>query len=215
MQTLRSSVPLGSLVTAILGFVFLGMACCACVFPMTMLSGAVEERDWSAVALTLALPLIIGGFTGIAGALMLLWGMRPLIARLRLARPEVAVSATQLRPGESFQLTYRQALKGTVNVERFQVSLILREWVSYRRGTTTYTDTYDHTISSQEFPGRRYEAGETIDMRCTLRIPEDAMHSFDAYHNKLRWFLQIHVQVSGWPDFKDEYPLVVVAERAG
>jgi hypothetical protein len=46
-----------------------------------------------------------------------------------------------------------------------------------------------------------------------LTIPLDAMHSFSAYRNRLTWQIRVQVSTPGWPDFKQDYPVTVLAER--
>ena len=37
----------------------------------------------------------------------------------------------------------------------------------------------------------------------------DAMHTFEAPHNKVLWAVHVHGEIGGWPDVEDEFPLVV------
>jgi hypothetical protein len=41
-----------------------------------------------------------------------------------------------------------------------------------------------------------------------LRIPRDAMHTFEAPHNKVIWTLKVQGDVKWWPDFEYEFPML-------
>ncbi len=145
---------------------------------------------------------------------LLVWSLGPLIAGLKVTRPEVSVSSTAVRPGDSFSFSFRQAFKSAAEVKRASLQLVLRETAIYRRGTNTYTATHEVVAQQFETQPRRFEAGEVFSEQRLLEIPPDAMHTFAAAHNKLRWIVKVQIGVSGWPDFKEEYEVQVLPERS-
>jgi hypothetical protein len=181
------------------------------------LQGEGGTGGTSAGMLSAALSAVIGlafllPFAAV-GLGLLVWAIWPWIASLRVARPQVSISNDQLRVGEEFGLVYQQSFKSAVDVNRFAIQLVLHESATYRRGTNTYTATYDHVIQQLDLPARHFDAGEVFAQRQTLAIPPNAMHSFSAYRNRLSWLIRLHVSIPGWPDFKQDYPVTVLAER--
>jgi hypothetical protein len=45
-------------------------------------------------------------------------------------------------------------------------------------------------------------------------MPQDTMHSFEAANNKIRWELEIHGSIKGWPDVKESFKINVVPGAA-
>ena len=145
---------------------------------------------------------------------LLAFAVWPWIARARVSTPEVSVSNTSLRVGGEFSLTYQQTFKSAIEVKRILFQLIFRETATYQRGTDTVTVHHDNAIQEFEIPGRRFEAGETFRDQRRLQIPPQAMHTFLAPRNKLQWMIKAKVEMAGWPDFNEDYPITVLAERA-
>jgi hypothetical protein len=146
---------------------------------------------------------------------MLAWVFWPAIVGMRIARPEVAVSSDALRVGEEFTFAYRQLLKRAADLRRVAIEFVFRETAIYRRGTDTVTVTHETPIETFERDGKYFGAGETLSEELALRVPADGMHTLDAPRNKLQWFVKVHVEIAGWPDFKEEYEIPVIPERVG
>lgn len=163
------------------------------------------------VMLSLLFPLVSLLFVAI-GIGLLVFAVRPLIAAARVNKPEIALSNASPRIGEDLVLTYRQTFKRATDVASIALQLIFRESATYQRGTDSVTVTDDKVIQQFDYPGRRYEAGEPFNVRREVRIPDDAMHSFTATHNKLLWFIRAQIKMQGWPDFVEEYALTVLPE---
>jgi hypothetical protein len=149
---------------------------------------------------------------GIALAVGACW---PLIIGTKLAPAEAHVSSTTLRPGEEFSFSYRQKVRRPVDVQRATYSLVLRESATYRQGTDTTTVTHEELAFQWDGLARSYEAGEEIGTDQKLRIPESAMHTFEAARNKLQWFVKVDLDSVGWADVKEAYEVRVLPERLG
>lgn len=151
-----------------------------------------------------------------AGGLGLIaWGLRPAVARMRLAAPEMSISSSRLRVGEEFSVSYRQEWKRGADVDRVLFQLVLRETVRYSEGTETVTDTHSNVMEHFESTGRHFGAGEMINDRYAFRIPEAGMHTFTpSGDNRIEWFVRVCIEMSRWPDFTREYQITVLPEMA-
>lgn len=136
-----------------------------------------------------------------------------LMARARVARPDLDISNPSPRIGETFTVHHRQAFKTTAQVERIAVELVFHESATYRRGTDTYTKTHEQIVDYIDHPARHFEAGETFQDHYQFTIPPDGMHSFSGNNNKLTWFIRITVDIANWPTYVEEFPIDVRAER--
>lgn len=87
------------------------------------------------------------------------------------------------------------------------ITLQGKEEVSYRRGTSTYTDHkifFLQDILDVSSPNiSRTGRGEFI-------IPENSIHSFETSNNKIIWELKIHGEISNYPDVNESYKICVV-----
>jgi hypothetical protein len=143
---------------------------------------------------------------------ILAFGLRSRIATMRIGQPELVISNTNLRIGEPFIVTHQQTFRSSGSLTGIRVSLVLRESATYRRGTDTVTDTHDNVIQTLEFPAQSFGSGQMFAQTYQLQVPARAMHTFEANRNKLRWYVKVHIGVSGWPDFDEEYEVKVLPE---
>ena len=183
---------------------------------------SIPARAWVAVAVGLG--CVVGSIVwlvvrpGALAAVLLAVG----VVILRFTAPEVDVPDQPLRLGESFSVSYRQGCKRATDVSGIRLELVLRETVDYsteghgKDGRYTYTETVTHDDVAQDFvvAGRRFEPGQTINENCRFRIPADGMHTFTADHNRIEWYVVIHVQMAR-RDHLSEQKLAVLPELAG
>ncbi|MBI3910387.1 MAG: hypothetical protein HY320_05570 [Armatimonadetes bacterium] len=187
---------------------------CLLVFGLIWIAFSLfwEGMAWQTGApvffLLFGLPFVAIGFG------LLTWALLPSIVGMKVARPVVSLSSDAMRGGEAFSLTYQQSFKKAVDVHRIAFQFVFRETATYQRGTDTVTVKYEQIIDSAEHPARRFAAGETFYDQRSLQLPKDGMHTFSALHNKLQWFVKVQVEITGWPDFKEEYEVRVLPERA-
>jgi MFS family permease len=127
-------------------------------------------------------------------------------------RPEVTVSSGVIPLGGSVEVTWKFAGLSR-RIRRFRMFLEGREEATYRRGTDTVTD--KRVFARLDLTDAR-SPYEIRSGRVTLRIPAEAMHSFECDNNKIIWTIRIHGEIDRWPDVKEEFPIVVLpsAERA-
>lgn len=162
-----------------------------------------------------------GGFSWLFGVPFILIGLLLVAASLwrtfsavRVAPPEVSISNTKLRPGERFHVTYVQRFRLPTTLQDCRVELVFRESATYTQGTDTRTDTHELVESYFDGPAGSFEAGSEVRRDGEFQIPADAMHSFAAQHNKLEWFVRVHVDIQEWPDMIELFDLTVVPERS-
>lgn len=156
---------------------------------------------------------LVPGVFVIVGLVMLVGFMWRPLARLRLGRPHISASQDELRVGEDFTVRYDQQIRTPTHVEMLSVMLVFLERATYQQGTDTRTVKHEEIVDRFDFPGRQFQAGETFRQICTFKIPSDAMHTFEAQHNKLQWWIRVVVKISGWADLQEEFMVRVLPER--
>ena len=125
--------------------------------------------------------------------------------------PRIIATDTRLRRGDEIDITYRQRFKKDVEITLLQVQLIKQEWVRYTRGTDTTTQTRNIPLSEDWVEKVPVAEGQTYHNTFRLRVPDDAMHSFDASNNKVRWHIHVELDLPGWVDFRNDYDVEVEA----
>ncbi|MFN7289552.1 MAG: hypothetical protein ACK5T6_03115, partial [Pirellula sp.] len=114
-------------------------------------------------------------------------------------------SHSYLQPGSEFEISWLQ--KGNAKkIKKLIITLEGKEEVSYRQGTKTRTET------SVFFSERILETSDPVEIASGYRdvkIPEESMHTFEASSNKISWTMQIHGEISYWPDILDDFTIVV------
>ena len=145
----------------------------------------------------------VGG--GIAAAL----GTGALYFLLGLLTPTLRVLAER----ETFDPTRPHTLawafsRGPRSVKRLRVRLAGQERATYRQGTSTTTDTNTfHQVVVYD----THETGDAVTERGTFAIefPADAMHSFKADNNEIRWTLEVKAWIPLLPDIRHNVILTV------
>lgn len=139
--------------------------------------------------------------------------VRQLLLVTGIGPTAVEVSDHPLQPGGEYNLSVSQT--GRLTVNSFLVSLICEEQATFRQGTDIRTEV------REVFRRRVFEDGDfdidpsnPFEHRCTLEIPNSAMHSFQGTHNQVRWFLLIEGDASTWPAFRRNFPLIVHPKSA-
>lgn len=125
-------------------------------------------------------------------------------------RPKLKAQSANVPLGSTVEVSW-QTSRGLVNPRQLTIKLEAREEATYTRGTDTYTD--KNIFLSQAI----FEStlGGGLDGRASFTLPADSMHSFEAPRNKIIWALKVKGDVPLWPNFEDEYRLVILpAPRA-
>jgi hypothetical protein len=111
--------------------------------------------------------------------------------------PEVECSAASLRPGDDFDATITTPFRRKAKVKRVLAEIVFQEVARYTRGTDTYHATYNHVSLTREYPGGPVAAGQRLIYQFRGHIPPDAMHTFRASNNTLRWGMRLTLEFEG------------------
>jgi hypothetical protein len=121
----------------------------------------------------------------------------------------VSASHHPLLPGCRCEIFLSQP--GRLRMNSLRVVCVCEEEARYGHGDNSRTETRcvfeEEIITEQSFEVHKRLPFEA---RGELRLPPGAMHSFVTSHNQVRWKLVVRGDVAGWPDFENEYPLVVL-----
>ena len=121
-------------------------------------------------------------------------------------RPQVALTPGAVPLGGSVRIEWQ--LEGKADwIDTLTVTLEGREEAQYEAGSSTATA----SSTFVRVPVAR--ADRLMGLRlgsAMVRVPEDAMHSFDADNNKVLWMVKIHGEIRRWPNLDEEFPLEVL-----
>lgn len=160
------------------------------------------------------LPVLFVGVMGGAGAWLVVQVARQLLVATGVGPTIVEVAEHPLAPGDEVELFVSQA--GRMRLNTLEVRLVCEEEAVFRQGTNTRTAI--ETVFSQEVLSRQalqLHAEAPLEARGPLRIPDEAMHSFEAVHNRIRWKIVVVGDVAGWPNFQREFTVLVYPTRQG
>lgn len=91
-------------------------------------------------------------------------------------------------------------------IRELVIEVVAREKATYTRGTDTTTDVHEMArlpaVSVTDPSAMRFGSA-------TVRIPETAIHSFDAARNKIEWSIEIRGRIPFWPDVSERFPFFV------
>jgi hypothetical protein len=158
---------------------------------------------------------IIGGIFVLIGLLIFLYTLLLLYTRRRVGKPDIMLSSTTLRIGETFDYNLTHQFKNSVQADKITVKLIFRETATYQQGTDTKTVTYDHVIQTFEEPGRHFKAREFLQLNYKMQIPYNGMHSLEVRRNKLEWFVIFELDIPRLPNFTEQIKLTVLPAYVG
>lgn len=179
----------------------------ALVLFVFMLLNAINEEQIFTI-------LISAAFT-IGSLWFIVKNLRVMMSRRRVGKPEITLSKTNVRVGDSFTLTFENTFQASVDVSAFTVTLNFRESATYQQGTDTRTVTHNEVIQTFEHPGGNFQAGSRLFESFEMTIPADGMHTVDVNRNKLKWLVRVLLTIPNRPDFMEEYELIVLPEIGG
>lgn len=127
--------------------------------------------------------------------------------------PELEVDSDTAKRGEMLTVRYRHRFNKDTTIEALRFQLVLQEWVRYTQGTNTYTDTRDRVMDEDWYEMEQVYGGQTHTKRVMLKIPDTAMHSWEASDNKLTWHVKLTVDLPGWiGDYSETFKIYVPPE---
>lgn len=152
----------------------------------------------------LSLHLGVGGFFTWAWA-------KPVLQRLRLGDTVVEVSREGLFPGASFDVKVVQP--GAASIHAVRVGLCCEEVAEYTEGTTTRTERHEATrIELASDFDVRISPARPLVLRGSGALPPDAMTTFEASNNQIRWFFRVQIDAPGMPPREEQFPVRVGPE---
>lgn len=158
--------------------------------------------------------IIFGLLVAGLGGWLLFASTRTWWMRRRVGSPELLIDKTELKVGESFSVAFNNTFPRSVSLTTLQIQLLFKESATYQQGTDTRTVHHEEVIDERELPGGQYTAGSFLAESFTLQIPPDAMHTLDAYRNKLRWLVKVKMVIPSLKDYEDEVELLVLPALA-
>lgn len=136
---------------------------------------------------------------------------------LAIFNPRVTIhlSSNHFVPGSS--ATAQWEFRGNVNrIRKLRISLQGREVATYRQGTDTRTDEKTFTNVTLVAMDRASLRSDMSRGEFSIKIPDNAMHSFDARFNKIIWSIKLDGEIPYWTDVNETmiipvYPKSIVA----
>lgn len=125
---------------------------------------------------------------------------------------ELIMNRMPLRLGEQTNIRFRQAVRGNKDITAVEATLTCREWVRYRVGTDTRTES--RVIWSQNLgsPPMSPMLSGGVDLGWAIQIPADQPPSFSAPDNALEWQITVTLKVARFPDPTATFLLPVLPE---
>jgi hypothetical protein len=157
--------------------------------------------------LTLALGLAATGFGGWQIFLML----RNKLARQKLGEIEVRLNPEKLRPGDRLECSVALPSSHAERLQRITATLIGEERVV--SGAGNHKMVHAHKICEEVMERTAHEAMEDANKLrfiLPLELPPNAPSTFRAPDNALFWFVRVHCDIRGWPDWVQEFPFTVM-----
>lgn len=142
---------------------------------------------------------------------ILFFAIKKYMVQSKLGVPDVQVEPRVLGQGDNFEVSVRIFPKKEVSFGDVYAEILGREKVV--RGSGTSSTTYTHPLHKQRYPFNiaqtKGREGEPIFLQKTIPIPEDAAFTFVASDNHIEWTLRVHIELLGWPDWEETYPLTI------
>ncbi len=153
-------------------------------------------------------PLIILGVFALIG-LAIIWSA--IYKTLQIWNPVTTVICSQrnIYPGSEFEISWLHQGK-TSSIKNFSIYLESEESVTYRQGTSTRTETrklHEQIVVSSA------EQSDIAQGFKLVEVPLDAMHTFKANRNKIKWQIRVRGTIAFWPDIDDTYEVTVYPPR--
>lgn len=203
----------GESVGGTIGKIFLGVMGLVFILslPGLYMYGVIGE-EWSGLslmALFVVMLLIGSGFVFVA--------IRNTLAQMKIGDVKAGLSELEVGPGEEISFGMEFTPDSQVELHEIRISAECDEWVRYSSGTNTHSRSktvWETEFVPEEYSNTTFQSGETVRLADSISLPEDAPCSFSAPRNKVRWKLEIHVDIASWPDWKDASYFIVTPQGA-
>ena len=156
--------------------------------------------NWVALGMT---PVFIGGAVW---SIIRFFGQLLEIAAVGPSNVEIADHP--LHPGKAYRVFLFQS--GLLKFRRIDLVLACFEHVTYQQGTDVRTET--RRVSQKRIMRIRnlkLDPSKPFEHQSEIRIPENAMHSFQSPCNMVSWVLILTAVSNRWPRFTRRFPVIV------
>jgi len=188
----------------------------------TLFGSAALALIWNSVCFVLLAVVVSGWWYGqnrpILAILLVfffavaIWALRVFLRQVRqiagVGPTILEINDHPLQPGGQYQLFVSQM--GRMRLKSVRIELICEEESFFRQGTDVRADR--HTAFTQELlreKGVRVDPMEPWQQQLSFDVPANAMHSFVATHNAIRWRLVVSGDSRPWPSFCRSFPVIV------
>ena len=91
-------------------------------------------------------------------------------------------------------------------IRKLTISIVGTQRATYRRGTDSVTDTeiFEKIVVTESTNPQEVQFGSS-----TIQIPDDSMHTFEAYRNEIVWTVEVRGDIPLWPDVQETFPFRV------
>jgi hypothetical protein len=145
------------------------------------------------------IPFVVIGIGLILGALYAFLG-------LFAPRFELQLASGDLKPGRSARIQWRRA-GGYGQPKDFTLLLVGREEATYSQGSSNSTarSVFHEDVLFETTISQAMDTGGV-----SLKIPDDAVPTFNGTHNRIAWRVCLRSQVPWLPDLRDEREIHVL-----
>ncbi|MEW5869841.1 MAG: hypothetical protein AB1894_11240 [Chloroflexota bacterium] len=150
-----------------------------------------------------------GLITTVLAVILLAISARQVYIMLSAQRLEIEIETRQLLPGQSVAC-FILGQRGRLPVQRISLYLICRRTSRPQSGSQPLITEFLHQELLYEVPAHELEA-DMWRKHLTLSIPGDTHPSLMSwYYPVTRWDLQARVQLAGFPDYSEYFPIEVL-----
>ena len=144
--------------------------------------------------------------------LLMAAGLWRKMAESKVGLPRVAIDSIHPMAGENVDVTVQVAPRKTITFDKVVIKLQGQEVAVRGSGTnkTTYTESIYGMQAEQDLSQPTLNAGETRTFGGRFLIPRDAGPSLAVSDGQVKWWVEVHVGIASWPDWKQRYPLGVL-----
>jgi hypothetical protein len=156
--------------------------------------------------LAMSIGVAVAGF----GAWQLFMLLRNKLAQQKLGRVQVWLDPVKGRPGNLVECKFLFHTQDARRVKRIMATLKGEERVV--SGSGGLKNTHTHTIYETIFEHSDQNAiavADKMQIVLPVQIPPNAPSTFHAPDNALNWSIRVQIDIPGWPDWVQAFPLTV------
>lgn len=157
------------------------------------------------------IPMLIGVMVAGFGAWHLFILLRNQLAQRKLGRVEVGLDPVKVRAGNSVECKFLFHTQDARRLNRIVATLKGEERVA--SGGGGLKNTHTHTIYETAFERSNENAiavADKMQIILPVQIPPTAPSTFYAPDNALNWSIRVQIEIPGWPDWVQAFPITVL-----